>query len=230
MSQRMTLITAPCFVPEAQLSKIDNLQELFDQPAPLSLEIGCGVGDFIVQIAACHPEQNFIAIDIFNRGCKQTCNRIEESGLTNIRVLRTEARSLLLRHTKEQNLRALYINCPDPWPKKRHRKRRMVNADFLHIVLWCLEKNGHFHFSTDFVDYGVEVGELLSATPGFVGQHPTPYTHDLGDYPVSKYMRRFLKLGQPIFYCHYRRRPEFVVPPPPEPKKGFRLRWAEQQT
>lgn len=229
MSQRMTLITAPCFVPEVRLNKIDSLRELFDTPQPLSLEIGCGVGDFIVQVAARHPDQNFIAIDIFNRGCKQTCNRVEESGLTNIRILRTEARSLLLRHTGGQDLRAIYINCPDPWPKKRHRKRRMVNADFLKIALWCLEEDGHFHFSTDFVDYGVEVGELLSATPGFVNQHATPYTHELGNYPVSKYMRRFLQLGQPIYYCHYRRQPGFAVTPPPEPKKGFRLRWAEKQ-
>ena len=228
MTQRMTLITSPCYVPEAKLEKIDDLQELFASPQPLSLEIGCGIGDFVVQLAIKNPRQNFIAIDIFNRGCDKTCRRIDDAGLTNVRILRTEARSLLLRHVKPQSLRAIYINCPDPWPKKRHRKRRLVNSDFLKIGLYCLEEGGDFNFSTDFVDYGIEVAELLLAEPGFDNCHDDAYVHDLGDYPISKYMRRFLDLGQPIYYSHYRRQPGYVATPPPAPVKGFRLRWAKE--
>lgn len=226
MTQRMTLITSPCFVPELTLEKIDNPQELFDTPQPLSLEIGCGIGDFMVQLATRHPEQNFIGIDIFNRGCNQTCRRIDDAALKNVRILRTEARSLLLRHIKAQSLRAIYINCPDPWPKKRHRKRRLVNSEFLKIALYCLEQEGNFHFSTDFVDYGIEVAELLQAESGFQNCQATPFVHDLGDYPISKYMRRFLDRGQPIYYSHFRRCPDYAIAAPPTPQKGFRLRWA----
>ncbi len=228
MTQRMTLITSACYVPEAKLEKIDDLQELFNCPQPLNLEIGCGIGDFVAQIAERHPEQNFIAIDIFNRGCDQTSRRVDDAGLTNVRVLRTEARSLLLRHVKPQSLRAIYINCPDPWPKKRHRKRRLVNADFLKIGIYCLEEGGDFKFSTDFVDYGIEVGEMLLAEPGFNNCHDSAYVHDLGDYPVSKYMRRFLDLGQPIYYSHYQRQPGYAAAPPPAPEKGFRMRWVKE--
>jgi tRNA (guanine-N7-)-methyltransferase len=222
----MTLITAACYVPEARLTKINDLQELFACSQPLNLEIGCGIGDFVVQLALRNPDQNYIAIDIFNRGCDQTSRRIDEANITNIRVLRTEARSLLLKHVKPRSLRAIYINCPDPWPKKRHRKRRLVNSDFLKIALYCLEEGGDFNFSTDFVDYGIEVGELLLAEPGFANCHQSAYVHDLGDYPVSKYMRRFLERGQPIYYSHYQRQSGYVAPPPPEPVKGFRMRWA----
>ncbi len=228
MTQRMTLITSPCYVPEAKLEKIDDLQELFSAPKPLSLEIGCGIGDFIVQLAQQNPDQNYIAIDIFNRGCNKTCRRIDDAELTNVRIMRTEARSLLLKHVKPQSLRAIYINCPDPWPKKRHRKRRLVNSDFLKIVLYYLEEGGDFNFSTDFADYGIEVSELLTAEPGFSNCHDRAYVHDLGDYPISKYMRRFLDLGQPIYYSHFQRQIGYDAIAPPEPVKGFRLRWAEQ--
>lgn len=228
MTQRMTLISSPCYVPELKLEKIDSLQELFPDLQPLGLEIGCGIGDFMVQLAAQQPQHNFIAIDIFNRGCHKTCRRIDDAGLPNVRVLRTEARSLLLRHIKAQSLRAIYINCPDPWPKKRHRKRRLVNSEFLKIALYALEEGGDFHFSTDFSDYGIEVGELLAAEPGFDNCHSNPYVHDLTDYPISKYMRRFLDLGQPIYYSRYRRQPGYVAALPPAPQKGFRLRWAEE--
>lgn len=228
MTQRMTLITSSCYVPESRLEKIDDLQELFDSPQPLNLEIGCGIGDFVVQLAERNPQQNYIAIDIFNRGCDQTSRRIDDAELSNVRVLRTEARSLLLRHVKAKSLRAIYINCPDPWPKKRHRKRRLVNSDFLKVALYYLEEGGDFNFSTDFVDYGVEVGQMLLAEPGFDNCHAATYVHDLGDYPISKYMRRFLDLGQPIYYSHYQRQAGYVATPPPTPVKGFRMRWVKE--
>ncbi len=95
MPQRMTLITSPIFIPEAQLKQAGSFAALFGNNQPLALEIGCGIGDFVVQIAARHPETNYIAIDIFNQGCRQTCSRIESSGLKNIRMMRIEARYLM---------------------------------------------------------------------------------------------------------------------------------------
>jgi len=227
MTQRMTLIRSPLFTSAARLDKITDLRELFDPSQPLCLEIGCGIGDFVVQLAARHPDKNFIAIDIFNQGCLKTCTRLENAGLSNVRVVRTEARSLLLKHLPPQSLSALYINCPDPWPKKRHRKRRLVDPEFLQLVRYFLHEGGDFHFCTDFVDYGLDVAAALNAAAGFENCLSTPYTHELGTYPISKYMRRFLDKGQPIYYCHYRRQPGFVAAPPP-PHKGFRLPWGAE--
>lgn len=227
MPQRMTLITSPIFIPEAQLKKAGSFAVLFGNNHPLALEIGCGIGDFVIQIARQHPEMNFVAIDIFNQGCRQTCSRIETSGLNNIRMMRIEARYLMYRYLGEQSLKRIYINCPDPWPKKRHRKRRLLNKDFLNLALYCLLPGGVLNFTTDFADYGASTGEILATDERFVNLHTTPYTHDLSDYPISKYMCRFLDLGQPIYFCRYARKAGVQIEPP-RLQKGFRLRWPEE--
>ncbi len=224
MSQRMTLISSPFFIPEARLKQAGSFQALFGNDKPLALEIGCGIGDFIVQIAKRHPEWNFIAIDIFNQGCRQTCTRIEDSGLTNILMLRMEARYLMYHYLSANSLAAIYINCPDPWPKKKQRKRRLLNSDFLDLALYCLQDEGELNFATDFVDYGETGAELLSADGRLSNRNETPYTHDLTGYPISKYMKRFLDLGQPIFLCRYRKKTGLTLTKPEVPK-GYRLRW-----
>lgn len=224
MSQRMTLISSPVFIPEAQLKQAGGFAALFGNDNPLALEIGCGIGDFIVQIAARHPEINFIAIDIFNQGCRQTCTRIEESGLTNILMMRIEARYLMYHYLGQDSLTALYINCPDPWPKKKQRKRRLLNQEFLDLALYCLNDRGELNFATDFADYGESAGELLQADSRFEPITAAPYTHDLSTYPISKYMRRFLDLGQPIYLCRYRKKEDLKIERP-QLNKGFRLRW-----
>ena len=226
MSQRMTLINSPKFIPEAQLKKIGDFAPLFGNSNPLALEIGCGIGDFIIQIAQRHPEWNFIAIDIFNQGCRQTCSRIEASGLNNILMMRIEARYLLYQYLGKDSLRSIYINCPDPWPKKRQRKRRLLNQNFLDLALYCLQDYGELNFCTDFTDYGESAAELLSSDPRLNNLIPTSYTHNLGDYPISKYMQRFLDRGQPIFLCHYEKKVGLKIDPP-KPNKGFRLHWGK---
>ncbi|MFK5925207.1 MAG: tRNA (guanosine(46)-N7)-methyltransferase TrmB [Desulfuromusa sp.] len=228
MPQRMSLITSPVFVPEARLKTAGSFAALFGNNNPQALEIGCGIGDFVVQIAARHPERNFIAIDIFNQGCRQTCSRIEHSGLTNILMMRIEARYLMYHYLGKDSLQAIYVNCPDPWPKKRHRKRRLLNADFLNLILYCLQDNGELNFCTDFTDYGESAAELLSQDERLKNLAPTPYTHDLENYPISKYMQRFLDLGQPIFLCRYYKKPGLQIEAP-NLNKGFRLRWAKEK-
>ena len=226
MSQRMILINSPVFISEAQLRNAGGFTSLFGNSNPLALEIGCGIGDFIVQIAARHPEKNFIAIDIFNQGCRQTCSRIERSGLTNILMMRIEARYLMDQYLGEKSLQAIYINCPDPWPKKRQRKRRLLNQNFIDLSLYCLEDHGELNFCTDFTDYGESAAELLSRDDRLNNLAPTPYTHELEDYPISKYMQRFLDLDQPIFLCRYNKKSDLKIDPP-KLNKGFRLRWGK---
>lgn len=224
MTQRMTLISSPFFIPEAQLKKSGHFSRLFGNSNPLALDIGCGIGDFVVQMAARQPGYNYIAIDIFNQGCRQTCRRIEDSGLQNIRMMRIEARYLLHRYLGEKSLQAVYINCPDPWPKKRQRKRRLMNEEFLNLLLFCLKDGGELNFCTDFADYGTAAAELLAADQRFENLLQTPYSHDLGDYPKSKYMRRFLDRGEPIYYCHYRKKSGLTIDPP-RLSQGFRIPW-----
>lgn len=102
-----------------------------------------------------------------------------------------------------------------------------MNREFIDLVLFCLKDAGELNFSTDFADYGESVGELLSLDQRFENLQQQPYTHDLADYPVSKYMRRFLDLGQPIYLCRYRKKPGLEIPLP-QLNKGFRLRWPSE--
>lgn len=229
MTQRMTLINSPFFIPEARLKQAGSFQQLFGNDKPLALEIGCGIGDFIVQIAKQHPEWNFIAIDIFNQGCKQTCGRIEASGLDNILMMRMEARYLMYHYLQAGSLAAIYINCPDPWPKKKQRKRRLLNAEFVDLALYCLMDEGEFNFSTDFVDYGETAAELLAVDERLINRNESPYTHDLSGYPISKYMKRFLDLDQPIYLCRYRKKAGVTLARP-EVNKGYRLRWSGRES
>lgn len=227
MTQRIIEIVSPLFVSESQLPP-EGAAALFTREAPLALEIGCGIGDFIVQLAAERPEINFLAIDIYNKGCLKTCRRLEEAGLDNVRVLRLEARFLLSHFIRSGELSAIYINCPDPWPKKRHRKRRLVNRDFLLTLLHHLAPGGELYFSSDIADYAQQTAEALASIPGYLNPLDAPYTLGLPGYPLSKYMRRFLDLGQPIHFLRALRNPEWQgeTAPLPAVQPGFRVRWS----
>lgn len=198
--------TSPTFLPWEDNDPAPSWSGVFGNDNPLALEIGCGVGDFIVQMAALHPDVNFIALDFYNKGCIKTCKRVDRIGLSNVRVLRAEARSFIDACIPVGALRMVVINCPDPWPKLRHRKRRLVNSGFVEYLSRFMGQDADFYFATDFVDYGLDVAEFMAAQPGFANQlAPGTYSHTLDGYPISKYMRRFLDMGQPIYYVHYRK-------------------------
>lgn len=198
--------TSPTFLPWEDTDLAPSWSEIFGNDNPLALEIGCGVGDFIVQMAAAHPDLNFIALDFYNKGCIKTCKRVDKTGLTNVRVLRAEARSFIEACISEETLRMVVINCPDPWPKLRHRKRRLVNSGFVAYLSRFMRPEADLYFATDFVDYGLDVAEFMAVQPGFNNQLvPDTFRHLLEGYPVSKYMKRFLDIGQPIYYVHYRK-------------------------
>ncbi len=199
--------TSPTFLPWEDNNPAPQWGTVFGNDHPLALEIGCGVGDFIVQMAVLHPDLNFIALDFYNKGCIKTCKRVDNAGLTNVRVLRAEARSFIEACIPDAVLRMVVINCPDPWPKLRHRKRRLVNPEFVAYLSRFMQPEADVYFATDFVDYGLAVAAFMTDQPGFVNQlSPDTFRHSMEEYPVSKYMRRFLDMGQPIYYVHYRKR------------------------
>lgn len=204
-----------------------NWSALFGNTNPLALEIGCGTGHFVLQRARMQPEVNFLAIDIYNKGCLKTCAKIDQAGLNNVRVMRVEARWLLTRCLRPESLSAAYINCPDPWPKKRHRNRRLVRRDFLEALAHYLIPGGDFYFSTDFDDYAEDVAEQIRDLHGYRNMQATDWVHSLSGYPISKYMQRFLDIGQQIYFIHYQRdhnvlRSELALP---RPQRGFRTPW-----
>lgn len=227
MTQRIIPILSPNFIADSKFDSPPDWAAIFGNGNPLALEIGCGTGHFVLQQAIRQPQTNFIAIDIYNKGCLKTCAKIDAAGLDNVRVLRAEARWLLASGLQPESLSAVYINCPDPWPKKRHRRRRLVNRDFLETLAHYLKPGGDLYFSTDFDDYAEDVAGQIHSLAGYRNMLSTAWTKVLPGYPVSKYMQRFLEQGQNIYFIHYQR--DMAVPrhalPVPVVQRGFRIRW-----
>ena len=206
MTQSFIHIESPNYLRAGEMPSPADWAEIFGNNEPLALEIGCGIGDFIVKTAADQPEANFIAIDFYNKGCYKTCRRIDLEGLTNVRVLREEARQFIRERIPKGSLEAVYINCPDPWPKKKHRKRRLVNRQFVEFLAEYMAPGGNFFFATDFDDYGMDVAGMMPGVAGFENMlAPDLYRHELAGYHLSKYMRKFIAEGKRIYFVHYRK-------------------------
>jgi tRNA (guanine-N7-)-methyltransferase len=199
-------IDSPNYLRAENLEKPADWTGIFGNNNPLALEIGCGIGDFIAATAAEQPDTNFIAIDYYNKGCYKTCRRIDTLGLGNVRVLREEARQFITERIPTGSLAAVYINCPDPWPKKKHRKRRLVNRVFMEFLREYLAPDAEIFFTTDFDDYGSDVAGMMAGLDGFENRlTPDLYRHELEAYRLSKYMRKFMAEGKRIYFVHYRK-------------------------
>ncbi len=199
-------IESPNYLRAENLEKPADWQTVFGNDNPVALEIGCGIGDFIALTAAERPTTNFIAIDFYNKGCYKTCRRIDARGLKNVRVLREEARQFITERVPKGSLAAVYINCPDPWPKKKHRKRRLVNGSFMEFLRDYLVPGADFFFATDFDDYGIDVAGMMAGLEGFENRlAPDLYRHEMEAYHLSKYMRKFMAEGKKIYFVHYRK-------------------------
>lgn len=225
--QRVIPIQSPNFIAQDSLTLPPNWPEIFGNDRPLALEIGCGTGHFIVEQARRYPTRNFLAIDIYNKGCLKTCRKLDLEGIENVRIMRVEARWLLANALQLESLAAVYINCPDPWPKKRHRSRRLVNHGFLTAVAHFMRPDADFFFSTDYIDYAQEVSDVLAYHMAFQNSLESNWVHHIPGYPVSKYMQRFIEKGQPVYFIHYRRDPSInrQALDSPEATRGFRLSW-----
>lgn len=231
MTQRIIPIVSPNFIADTILDDPMDWTTVFGNNRSLALEIGCGTGHFVIEQASKQPEMNFLAIDIYNKGCLKTCAKIDEAGLQNVRVMRVEARWLMEKGLRPESLAAVYINCPDPWPKKRHRRRRLVNREFLEALVHYLLPDGDFFFSTDFDNYAADVAEQIRGLSGYRNRLQSDWVHELTGYPISKYMQRFLDKGQHIYFIHHQRDAE--VPhaklPSPALQRGFRTDWLKAE-
>jgi tRNA (guanine-N7-)-methyltransferase len=135
----------------------------FGRDAPLVLEIGPGTGESTALQAAAEPDVDHLAVEVFEPGLAQLLMRIEEAGLTNLRLLRGDAVDLLQERVPPASLDAVRIFFPDPWPKRRHRKRRLVQPGFVALVASRLVPGGTLHLATDWADYAAQMHEVCGA-------------------------------------------------------------------
>ncbi|SNY60475.1 tRNA (guanosine(46)-N7)-methyltransferase TrmB [Paractinoplanes atraurantiacus] len=177
-----------------------DLPELFGRDAPVVLEIGFGMGDTMAAMAAADPERGYLGIEVHTPGIGNLLALAGELGLTNLRVARGDAMELVHR-LAPGSLAAVHIFFPDPWPKARHHKRRLVRPDNVALLRERLRPGGVLHCATDWPHYAEAMAETLDADPGL-----ERLDTDRGDRPETKFERRGTQAGRPIADLRYRRR------------------------
>jgi tRNA (guanine-N7-)-methyltransferase len=180
---------------------------VFGRSAPLVLEIGSGMGETTAKIAAANPGTDFLAVEVHGPGVGNLLNLIETQGLTNLRVIQHDALEVLEHMIAPGTLAGIHLFFPDPWPKKRHHKRRIVQPSFVALAAERLAPGGYLHCATDWQDYAEWMQEVLSAEPRLESIHPDP-TERPSWRPETKFERRGRALGHGVWDFVYRRRAE----------------------
>ena len=146
-----------------------NLAEIFPTSEKIVMEIGFGMGEATAIIAKNHPNNAYIAVDVHPPGIGKLLGRIVDNGLTNLRVIEDDVHIVLPHMFEDESLDAIHLYFPDPWPKKKHNKRRIVNEGFLALIHPKLKKGGYIHIATDWVPYAVSIEEVFAASTLFSG-------------------------------------------------------------
>ncbi len=146
-----------------------DLKTLFPDSRQVILEIGFGMGEATALIGRDFPETGFIAVDVHRPGVGKLFALIHEYGLSNIRVIQGDAHMIMHHMIEDESLDGVHLFFPDPWPKKRHHKRRIVNANFLEQVASKLKAGGFIHIATDWVPYAEWIEEVCATSPHFSG-------------------------------------------------------------
>jgi tRNA (guanine-N7-)-methyltransferase len=179
--------------------------EVFGRQAPRVLEIGFGMGDATAKIAATLPEIDFIGCEVHEAGVGSLLQRIEEAGLTNIRILQHDAVEVLETMIPKASLHGVHLYFPDPWHKARHHKRRLVQSPFIASLVQHIAPGGYFHAATDWEPYAQQMLEVLSAEP-LLENTAAGFAEKPAYRPLTKFEARGLRLGHGVWDLVYRRK------------------------
>jgi tRNA (guanine-N7-)-methyltransferase len=184
-------------------------QAWFGRAAPLVLEIGSGMGESTAVLAAAAPDVDHIAVEVYEPGLAQLLMRIAAAELTNVILLRGDAVALLRELVPPASLAGIRVFFPDPWPKRRHRKRRLVRPDFAALAASRLEPGGILHLATDWDDYAVQMRAVCDAEPSLenlAADQPGGWMPRPEWRPVTKFEQRALLEGREVHDLMYRAR------------------------
>lgn len=181
-----------------------DLEQAFGRAAPKILEIGFGMGGATAEIAAANPDQDYLGVEVHSPGVGNLCKLIAEKELSNLRIIRHDAVEVLDHMLADGSLDGVHIFFPDPWHKKRHNKRRLIQAPLVEKLITKLKLGGYLHAATDWEDYALQIMDVFSSQPQLVntadGYAPRP------DYrPLTKFEARGIKLGHGVWDVIFRR-------------------------
>jgi len=180
--------------------------ELFGRDAPVVLEIGFGMGDSLIEMASQQPEKNYIGIEVHRPGVGRLLSRAQEAGLSNIRVYAEDAIEVLAECIPDNSLDVLQLFFPDPWHKKKHHKRRIVQPEFAQTVRKKLKIGGYFHMATDWENYAEHMMEVMTSAEGYQNKAGEGVFSPQPDWrPVTKFQKRGERLGHGVWDLMFER-------------------------
>jgi len=194
------------WLPKIGLTKETTLQDAALPPnAPIVMEIGFGNGDFLVHLAEKHPDWLLIGVEIYLPGVAKAVARLEDVGvIERCRITQLPAQFVLTHQVAEQQLDGLFINHPDPWPKARHHKRRIIQKDFAALMVSRLKPGGFIKLASDKPDLAEWMREILDATPGLTNVAGIGgFIERDEDRPETKFEQRGLREGRISQFLHY---------------------------
>jgi tRNA (guanine-N7-)-methyltransferase len=187
-----------------------DLSAAFGRRAPVILEIGFGMGETTAAIAKAQPQHDFLGLEVHAPGVGALLKRLDEQELTNVRVIRHDAVDVVTHMLPPETLAGIHVYFPDPWPKKRHHKRRLLQPGFVHLLATRLARGGYLHVATDWEEYALEVCATCEAEPLLAntadGFAPRPAWR-----PQTKFETRGLGLGHGVWDIVFRRAVPAVV-------------------
>ena len=179
--------------PESQLARLDLVQ-LFGRNAPLHVDLGCGDGSFLCEMAQQFAKRNFLGIERLTKRVEKVRRKAEK--IENLRVLRADTLFAVRYLLPESSVETFYLLFPDPWPKRRHHFRRIFTPDFLDAIAVVLEQRGVIRVATDQLDYFHQIERLSRAHLQF---QVVPQSPDDSLFPLTKFERKFRDLGAPVY-------------------------------
>jgi len=182
---------------------VEHWQNMFQPSAPCVLEIGFGMGDSLLAMAQAQPDNNFIGIEVHKPGVGRVLAQAAQLNLTNLKVIHWDAVECLKKMIPNQSLDKILVLFPDPWPKTKHHKRRLVQPDFVNLLAQKLKVNGICHMATDWQEYAEQMLLTLKQCPLLQNNYPA-FAKDPGRIK-TKFERRGENLGHPIFDCIFSR-------------------------
>ena len=184
-----------------------DFSTLFPKAAPVILEIGCGMGETTANIAASQPDKNFIGIEVHTPGVGSLLKEIATRELSNLRVVQHDAVEVLRDMIAPGSLAGVHIYFPDPWPKKRQQKRRLIQPPFVHELALRLAPGGYMHCATDWEEYALQMLGVLSTEP-LLENSSNGFALRPDYRPQTKFEARGLRLGHGVWDVVFRRKGE----------------------
>ena len=199
MQTNRELIVEPIGLDVETLAKPVNFTELFGNSHPLEMEIGTGKGTFLTEQAKAHPETNFFGVEYARWFWRYASDRLRRNNCQNARTVRAEAMYFVREHVPAESIDVLHIYFPDPWPKKRHHKRRLIQEPFMNEVMRVLKCGGRLQIVTDHADYFEQIEPVVKASALKVVDYNRPGSANEGEFVGTNFERKYKREGRPFF-------------------------------